>query len=172
MPLFTRCISSYYEVAQKPHLHYLGPPYLQISTRKIDCLSCQAGLTLHLNKIQSLYYPGLSLQILHCRTRLNPLYSPVALPQYTPPLHPSLVLLKLPRHFYCSLSLQEHGNRIPEALCSGAFGMVKRAVSKKPDPGPRTSLRLTNLTGPRTSLRLANWSADQFAFYQLVRVCT
>ena len=44
-----------------------------------------------------------------------------------------------------------------------------QAVSKKPDPGPRTSLRLTNLTGPRTSLRLANWSADQFAFDRLVR---
>ena len=43
------------------------------------------------------------------------------------------------------------------------------AVSKKPDPGPRTSLRLANLTGPRTSLRLDNWSADQFAFGQLVR---
>ena len=27
------------------------------------------------------------------------------------------------------------------------------AVSEKPDPGPRTSLRLANLTGPRTSLR-------------------
>ena len=43
------------------------------------------------------------------------------------------------------------------------------AVSKKPDPGPRTSLRLANLTGPWTSLRLDNWSADQFAFGQLVR---
>ena len=73
---------------RKPHLHYLGPPYPQITTREIDCLSCQAGLTLHLNKIHSLYYPGFSLQILHCRTRLNPLYSPVAVPPYTPPLHP------------------------------------------------------------------------------------
>ena len=48
-------------------------------------------------------------------------------------------------------------------------GHVISAVSKKPDPGPRTSLRLTNLTGPRTSFRLANWSVDQFAFDQLVR---
>ena len=27
------------------------------------------------------------------------------------------------------------------------------AVSEKPDPGPRTSLRLANITGLRTSLR-------------------
>ena len=31
------------------------------------------------------------------------------------------------------------------------------AVSKKPDPGPRTSLRLTNLTGPRTRVGLLGY---------------
>ena len=41
-------------------------------------------------------------------------------------------------------------------------------VSKKPDPGPQTSLRFANLTGPRTSLRFANWSADQFAVNHVI----